>query len=426
MGKEEQIYKKVLMISRSSWVNEQNSGSTYSSIFNNWPKDNIAHIFTQNKMPSNSICDKYFRITDRAVAKSIFKKNIYAGEKLELIEEKNTIKKQTKFIIWLKKIFPNVLKLFQELMWSLSKVNYRSMQEWINEFSPEILHISGTNSLYIYRIAKKIISSHELSYVIYISDDIYTMCQFNLSPFYWLHKFFLRFIVRKFVKNAKTVFVISEMQKKEYDKIFKKETVILRKSFKEDEKKFYYQKKERIKMIYMGNLKSGRWKILLRLAEVIEAYKNEIYFEIYSNLDIDAEIKKKFSVFKNTVIENTVSSNLVLETLEKGDVLVHVESFDLSKRLATRLSFSAKIVDYLEAKRCILVIGHKSNASINFFKKEDGAIIINTIRKKMLFKKIEEIINNKNIVCEYAKKSSELGEKYFSLGMTEKTYLDKI
>ena len=104
-----------------------------------------------------------------------------------------------------------------------------------------------------------------------------------------------------------------------------------------------------------------------------------------------------------------VSYSEVRELQNKADILVHAEAFDLKEKLATHQSFSTKIVDYLSSNRCILAIGDKSCASIDYFiENECGAVAVS---KDGIVEQLETLYCDKTLLQIYAKKAWESGKK---------------
>ena len=71
-------YPKILFITVNGWNNTTGT-STISSIINGYPTDKIANIFIRADKPNSDMCDRYFRIAELDVFKSIFKRNIKTG-----------------------------------------------------------------------------------------------------------------------------------------------------------------------------------------------------------------------------------------------------------------------------------------------------------------------------------------------------------
>ena len=70
----------------------------------------------------------------------------------------------------------------------------------------------------------------------------------------------------------------------------------------------------------------------------------------------------------------------VLKVQKEADVVIFAESLEGKESNAAKLSFSTKITDYISNGKCVLAIG-KDNTPIDYFKRNDSALIANSIEK---------------------------------------------
>ncbi len=136
--------------------------------------------------------------------------------------------------------------------------------------------------------------------------------------------------------------------------------------------------------LFTGNVSYGRWCSLSSLGGVVK--KSGIgKLVIYTATPLTKKMKASLS---DCEVHPPVSSSKVFELQNDADVLVHVESFGLKDKLEVRYSISTKIMDYISAQRCILAIGPKDIASMEFLSENKLAICINAE------KNIPETISN--------------------------------
>ena len=76
------------------------------------------------------------------------------------------------------------------------------------------------------------------------------------------------------------------------------------------------------------------------------------------------------------------------------------------------MSFSTKITDYISSRRCVLVIGQDTCASVEYFKENDAAIICDNM--STIIETLNAIVNNPNIIKDYALKAEACGKKNHS------------
>ncbi len=420
------MYKKVLLISRSAWRNDRNSGGTYTSIFKNWPSDSVSHLYTSPESPLNNICTNYYCITDNDMLKSIFStsagKIIHIQNGLKNTQKLNGVLRIRNFC----KIMPRtLLQISREFLWKLGKINYEALDRWVENQNPDYVHLSGTDSIFLYKLALHIIEKYQLPYVMYISDDIYSYNSY--SPLYLIRQSCLRKNIRYFIARAKEVFVISEKQKNEYENQFNRKMTVITKDFL---KHITYIPKifdSNIQnLVYIGNLYNNRWKNLAKLAKAIQHINQEkvvCCLSIYSNFIVSNKIKNKLVLKNASNLFATVPQEDVRELLLKADILVHTESF---RNSGAKLSFSAKLVEYFMAGRCILAIGPDNIASFEYLLKNDAAYIISSKRINEIENRLKKLLGNPKLINEYGRKAYSCGTDNHGYGSLEQRYLTGI
>ncbi|MBR5321472.1 MAG: hypothetical protein IKU41_06495, partial [Clostridia bacterium] len=248
----------------------------------------------------------------------------------------------------------------------------------------------------------------------YVSDDVYTLKQFSLSPLYWINRFLCRAKVKKVVKECEILYTISEVQRSEYEKIFKVPCKILTKSANFNEPAQVKEKYNKpLQLLFTGNIGTNRWKSLAIIADAlkeINADSVKAEMKIYTGTPLTEEMKKALNVPNVSQIMGFVSSSEIPKIQSDADMLIHVESSDFKNKLAVRQSFSTKIVDYLKMARPILAVGPKDVASIEHLIRNDCAIVADN--KDELVEKLNSVLSDENKLTEIALKSYECGKKY--------------
>lgn len=194
----------------------------------------------------------------------------------------------------------------------------------------------------------------------------------------------------------------------EYAGYFNKEFKVLYKGYEFGQMPDIKDATVPLKFIYMGNLGSGRWQVLGKIAEAINELnrvgkKAEMF--VYSmSPKTDAMVKALNS--GDSHLMPPVDNKDVLPTMKSADVLVHVEPASLKDRLFFRLSFSTKLVDYFYNARCIFALGGDTG-SIRYLKDNDAAIVETDIHK--IKDQINRLLTQPSLVKEYAEKAWRCG-----------------
>ncbi|MFL2079608.1 glycosyltransferase family protein [Marinilactibacillus psychrotolerans] len=419
---------KVLIVSDATWADDNNIGNTFSNLFKDWPKNKIGMIYTRSDMYNTSVCDTFFQISESRLIKRFFSSDIKTGKKIDSIDLENSdTKKKLKedeeagkklYRFFLKHRW-NIFLTGRELLWKIGDWKTKELDEFIDEFNPDIVLSLACPGMYMNRLQQYIIKRSKAKSIIYFVDDVYSNKRFNLSPIFWFNRQITRKGIRKTVSMCDLVYTIIDKQKKEYDSFFDVNSKILNKggdfseslNFKNDDSK-------PIKLIYTGNITSGRWETLVKIGEALDKINGrytKATLSIYTKNQLHGKIDKAFQEIKSIEFKGSIKANQVKEVQNRGDILVHVESMKLKEKMETRLSFSTKLVDYFERGKCILAIGWAESASISYLKENNAGYIIDDV------KKIEKNLNELIIRPELIKK---LGENAWFCGFKHHQIVD--
>ena len=101
---------------------------------------------------------------------------------------------------------------------------------------------------------------------------------------------------------------------------------------------------------------------------------------------------------------------IVRHTIRKYvDVVVFAEALEGKNSNIARLSFSTKITDYLANGKCILAVGKEDIAPIDYFHRNDSAIIAHN--KQEIYQQVSKIVTSPAIISEYSKKAYDCAVK---------------
>jgi len=408
---------KVLVVSQEVWRNDKNGGNVLSNIFSNTGYE-FAQIYCNPGNPANSLCKKYYQMTDSMMIKSLLHKG-KSGHELnyEVFPCDNTVsvdeqaeQENHSFYNFFRNHHLELFYVFRSLIWKLARWNTPELQNFIREYNPDLIFApcyASHTMLAIDRLAKSLTGVPMISY---ISDDNYGLRQFRLDPIYWLNRFVLRKNMRKTFKMYDLVYTMTEEQKKEYENALGCRMKILRKSgdfTKVHEKKSVNNP---IRMIYAGGIYVGRWKTLAKIAESIRKINTDgvkIILDIYTG----NTLTKKQKALLHDGVNSTVHKSISLEELKdkycESDIALHVESFELKYKLLSRISFSTKIIDCLSSGCATMAICWNQHSGYIYLKKNDIAICVDS--EKKIPEAIQSIVDHSEQIIEYAAKAKIFG-----------------
>ncbi len=399
-------YPKVLVVGINPWID--NTGiNTLISFFEQWDKASLAHLYTRDGNPNTCICDTFFRISEKKLIKSVWRRTVLTGDVV-----KNEEKKKSNELKLYNKKHNEFFTFAREFVWLLGKWKTKELNCFLDEFRPDVLFMPVYSTVYMARLQNYIVKYTQKPVVLYASDDNYSYKSISKTPLSYVMRWWLRKHQKKLFQSARRVMVIAPKQKEEYDRLFNKESIILTKGV--DFIKYPYQKEtlsNPIKMVYTGKLIIGRWKSLEAIADVfgkINQDEIKIELDIYTTDNVDEKIMCALN--KNGCsIKGALSLEEVQDVQEQADILVFVESLENKYKHAARLSFSTKITDYLKSGKCIFAIGDDDIAPIDYFKRYDSAITACSYEEIEV--QIKRLVQTPQLIEEYGKKAYECGKK---------------
>ena len=404
--------KKLLVVSRAPWVNENSTGSTLTGFFSDFKDFDIYGLCLREAPVVTPICKKNYYMSEGQIVKALMHKENVG--KITGISNTDVLDKQKELETYnkAKKYNLTILQFFRELLWSTGVWKNNNLDNYLDEVAPDVIFFPDFPCVYAHKVLKYIKNKTNAKVAIFHADDCYTLKQFSLSPLYWLFRFYQRRWVRSSVRLASIHYVISDVQKNDYDKAFGVEHKILTK-FGDFSKsiKLKDEFNEPLQIVYTGNIGLNRWKSLSIIVQALrEINKNGTKAElrIYTANQISEKIRVALDVVGTSKIMGSVSANEVIKIQNEADILVHVESFDLKNKLIVRQSFSTKIVDYFQRGRAILAVGPQNIASIKHLVDNECAIVASNCDE--LIDKLTQIVEEKQLLNEYAKRAFECGK----------------
>jgi len=396
---------KVLILSSTPWDDNNSFGNSYSNLFEDIDGIEIANIYCRSGKPNNNIVKKYYQMTEKTLISNLKNKNVPSGKEIsiDLSSASSLSDKEQKTFDSVRKRRMQIFLWARELIWKIGRWKSAELKEFIDDFNPDLIFQPIYFSSHLCDISLFIKKHTGKPMIGYVSDDCYTLRQFNLSPLYWINRLSVRRKVKKVIDKCELLYVISDIQKREYEKIFNKECKVLTKcadfSASAPVKNEY---NEPLKLVYTGNLGAGRWKSISLISQAVEKVNDEkklLSFDIYSATPLTEKMKKSFS-HNGTSFKGAVSSSEIPLIQGDADILVHAEGLDLKSRLQVHQSFSTKIVDYLKTARTILAVGTGDEASIDYLIKNECAVVCENYND--IYYNLLELISDKKLLDDFS------------------------
>ena len=419
----------VLVVGISPW-REDAAVHTLLSIFSCWDPEKLSLIYTKSGLPYTDAASRFFQISENEVLKNLPKPWVTVGKEVEstkLVDENLTREEDARYAK-AHKHHSMVLTFCREFVWMLGHWRSRALDKFIQDVHPEVLFIPVYPTVYMGWIQRYVIKKARKPFVCYLADDNYSYasCKGVLS---YLHRFWLRKNVRWLATHCEQMFVIVDKEKEETDKLFGTRSVILTKSIDFSNRPYHpYRSSSPIRFVYTGSLIIGREKTMAKIADAINRINNEAgivkaYLDIYSG-DVPAD---EIMAHLNTGASRhcgTLTRPDVARVQSGADVVIFAEALEGKEANVARLSFSTKITDYLANGKCILAVGKKGIAPMDYFEKNDSAIV--AYSEQDIYAQILNIVNHPEMMDEYGRKAYDCGVRNHDKQVVDARLIDTI
>lgn len=405
---------RVLVTTVSGWSNDIGS-DTMSTLFSKYDTSKLASLYIRAELSDSPVCHRYFHIFENRIIKSLWNRTIPTGEKFLLTDKSVDVKtdafrKEKAFYSKFTKFRPYYLILARELIWKFGRWKTKELDSFLDDFKPEVLFFPIESYIHLNRINEYIIRRCKPKLVVCnLWDDNFTYKQ-KKSLGHKIHRFWLRKHYRKLVNMGNVFIAQNPKMQREFKEEFGKDSVLITKpifnigEFKE------YVPKSPIKLLYTGSLYINRDKSIIALANAIKKINSDgikIELDVYSGTIISSDQREAIECDPGCHFKGHVNQSEVFKLQQEADILIFVE--DLSnKNLAARLSFSTKITDYLRAGKCILAIGNKDLAPMEYLSEQNAACVCTD--EGEIYPALKELVENKEKIVEYARNAYNCGK----------------
>ena len=403
---------KILFISMSPIQKGVSIGNTFLNVFEDFPDVQFFSVYTKNGYPDSSI-ERAFQITDKQLLKRLLHRTKTVGRTVPERDGQENAPAEDKMVTFARK--KRYIPMFwaQSLLWLPPYWKSEALHTFLDEVQPDLLFTILSDSVPLNKLIWHIQGYLQKPLVVYAWDNNYTLQLGLTSPLVFLNRCINRHYMRKTVQKAEQLYVISEIQKQDYEKAFGVSCKILTKSADFSGKPPVKSKyNSPLQLVVTGNIGTNRWKSLAIIAEALEQINQNgvrAQLRIYTATPLTAKMEKALKKGDSSFIMGSVPANEVPKIQEAADILVHVEALDLKNRLAVRQSFSTKLVDYFKAARPILAVGPREVASIDHLIRDDCALTGETVEE--VRSALESVLENRGKLDELSKKAYACGKR---------------
>ncbi len=408
---------RILLLSTDLWDDISNGNNILSNWFSGFEAE-FANIYLVPGKPNNQICSRYFQVTDAMMAKSFFgKKAGYAfnwNPSGYNDSQEVTTNVEHEDVALYKKLRAHtgeLLRLARDILWAYGRYDKKALKGFIDDFQPDIVFCPHLFSIKSRRIERIISKMTDAPMIAFSGDAEASLNAVSYNPLFWCRRLRDHLMYPAFVKKFAYYFTFSprwcEMLTKKYG-------VPSEPLYKCIDSTTYIEKPvhEIVRLVYAGSLYCNRWKTLSAIGDAMkeinkDGKKMEMF--VYSQSSLNKYQRAALSKDKWIHFMGCVSPADLPKIYKEADIALHVESFDKKYMLETEHSFSTKLTDLMMSTCAILAICWNRNSGWNYVKSNDAAICLSSYEE--ILPKLQEIIDNRNIIQEYAKKGTECGIK---------------
>ena len=340
--------------------------------------------------------------------KSVLKRNLRTGEIVNVIDTNETnylsisphkATKRIRIFLWLR-----------ELAWKIGCWKSKELNDFLDDFHPEVLIFPIESYPYFNRLNQYIISRCKPKKVLgYLWDDNFSYKQHPRCFIYKIERFFLRKQVRKLVAACTNILAISPKMKKECDKEFGVNSIIITKPIFNPGEFQEFKLNSPIRILYTGKLIIGREQTIAKVAAAIRNINKDgtkVILDVYTQTALSKKAQQAIDIPGCCVLHPPISQYEVGCLQKKADVLLFAESLS-NHNLTARLSFSTKLTDYFAAGKCVWAVGNADLGPIDYIKTEKAGFV--STNEQEIADVLNEIISTPDIVCTKARHGYECG-----------------
>ncbi|MCW2278078.1 glycosyltransferase family 1 protein [Heliophilum fasciatum] len=371
----------ILVITRGAWNTSNNTGNTLENFFQGLSEYSFYNLALKEEPMNSVVCKRSFVISEEKMIKHFCCKK-YEQEmscNTQLSSGGNRI-----YVDVNKRHNSLVLKIIREIIWAVKRWDGKPLKQYLDEIKPDVVFMPVYNCLYPFDVLEFVRTYTGAKVVLFHADDNLSVPKDSKSDLFVAYRKRLQKKIKKAANHSFVNLAISPLMAKEYSKQLNKEMWVVQKSYLPEqviETAFDYASivdSETVKMVYTGNVGSGRLATLIKVGQEINKLSccKKIVLEIYTNTALSEEDCMNIETTNVIKIIPPVSYEEIQKVQAKADFLVYAEPYDKENLERVRLSFSTKITDYLTKGKCIIAFGNEGANSIQYLQENNAAVVV--------------------------------------------------
>lgn len=402
---------KILFVTSGAIAYTVSSGNTFLNLFEDMEDASLFSLFTRSGTPDKKI-KTAFRIAEAALPCNLFQRG-RIGERV--VSGDSTL--DTHAMQWESTARHSASPLkyaVRDIVWKLAPWKNRNLREFIREVQPDLIVSILNENLSLGAMTTYVRKLCGAPVILFAWDDNYSYTVGRSAPLVHLSQTLHRRYMRKAAKHADALFVISEAQKADYERIFGRHCEIITKGADFSERPTPTPHNKPLQLLYAGNLALGRWETLAAVKDALQHINQNgmrARLHIYSASLLSDAQKAAVADGENAVFMGAAPAAEIEKLQKEADILLHAESFEPQYHIAIHHSFSTKLVDCFHCAKCLFAIGPADAASIDCLLKNDAAVVATDAAS--VEKRLAALIDDPALLDSYADKAWAYGKKQF-------------
>lgn len=424
---------KILLITAEEWNDYVYGNGVLTNWFTGFDAE-FAQIYTSPGLPNNKVCSKYFQIDERQMVKSLYS-NTKAGREVKMPtneREQDAAKSNAqrkgiygilkKLSLWMH----TPIVMLQDFIWMTGRYDKAALQRFIDGYKPDVVFCPQLGNPKMWRLEKLVKGMTDVPFVAFTGDDEASYQQVSKSPLFWLRRWYCHNGLKNSVKIFSHYFMHSKEQAQDYTNEYGVPTSTLYKCGDFSNEFVKKSVGSPIRLVYAGRLYCNRWKTLAEIGKAlyeINKHGERMVLDIYTQEALTNEQRKALSPENSVYMKGSVNPQQLKEVYRNADIALHVESMDKKNHLATRVSFSTKIIDLMASSCAILAVCWNRHCGYQYLRDNDAAFCVDNYSD--ILPMLQRIVENPSLVQNYAQKAYECGRKNHTRERIQKQIRDK-
>jgi len=353
--------------------NTKMTSRAFDAYFHNWERENLVQIFSNTKKPCKGHCHTLYQITDSRMLMRWFNRKIDTGKVYyyEQLPEKWTDDDLEVGHCGIARAYrfgqrhtplTHLLRgmLWRRAFWCTSKLN-----EWMDVFRPECVFLAFSDDFFINQIALYAAEKYDIPIVSCIGDDYFFNQRRTVNPIYHIYKYKYKKLIRYVLAHKGSAIYISDKIRDKYNREFQLDgkTVYLTSDI--SRRCFRPIDKDKPLITYFGNVRIGRNKSLMEIADALGKINQSFVLEVYTN-EQDESVLSGMRNHPHIKLGGSIPYDGVMERMHESDITLIVEGFEENEVEFSRYSLSTKAADALASGVAVFAYGSRDCGVIEY------------------------------------------------------------